>query len=72
MKAAMRAAMPGKPRLLTPAQDFSPGSNSGSSPSACFCLWKTQALIRGFRVVVKLNVFICIKCLEVRLARGKW
>lgn len=60
----MRAAMLGKPELLTPAQDF--------SPSACFCLWKTQALIRGFRVVVKLNVFICIKCLEVRLAQGKW
>lgn len=32
----------------------------------------SQTLMRGFRVVVKLKVFIGIKCLDARLAQFKW
>lgn len=49
-------------------QGFSPGSD----PFARFCIWGKKTLIRGFRVVVKLNVFICIKRVEGRLAWDKW
>lgn len=41
-------------------------------PVSAFGKKENLTLIRGFRVVVKLNVFICRKRVEGRLAWDKW